>query len=37
MILVCLFVCLFVFAELTGATDLKFGMLMEHIVATNKF
>ena len=37
----CLFVCLFVCAELieelARATDLKFGILVEHVVATNKF
>ena len=35
-----LFVCLFVYSELTeelaGATDLKFGMHVEHVVSRNK-
>ena len=37
---VCLFVCLFVcpelIEELVGATDLKFGMHVEHVVSRNK-
>ena len=37
----CLFVCLFVCAELieelARATDLKFGIRVEDVVATNKF
>ena len=38
---VCLFVCLFgcaeLIEELARATDLKFGMRVEDVVATNKF
>ena len=37
---VCLFVCLFVcpelIEELAGATGLKFGMHVEHVVSRNK-
>ena len=38
--LICLFVCLFVcpelIEELARATDLKFGMHVEHVVSRNK-
>ena len=38
--MICLFVCLSVcpelIEELTGATDLKFGTRVEHVVARNK-
>ena len=34
---VCLFVCLELIEKLARATDLKFGMRVEHVVATNKF
>ena len=33
---VCLFVCSELIEELAGATDLKFGMHMEHVVFRNK-
>ena len=33
----CLFVCAELIDELAKATDLKFGILVEHVVATNKF
>ena len=32
----CLFVCPELIEELAGATDLKFGMLVEHVVSRNK-
>ena len=33
---VCLFVCSELIEELTRATDLKFGMHVEHVVSRNK-
>ena len=33
----CLFVCAELIEELARATDLKFGMRVEDVVATNKF
>ena len=33
---VCLFVCPELIEELVGATDLKFGMHVEHVVSRNK-
>ena len=33
---VCLFVCSELIEELAGATDLKFGMHVEHVVSRNK-
>ena len=32
-----LFVCAELIGELARATDLKFGLRVEHVVATNKF
>ena len=32
----CLFVCPELIEELTRATELKFGMLVEHVVSRNK-
>ena len=33
----CLFVCSVLIEELVRATDLKFGMCVEHVVSRNKF